>query len=48
MGYQFTYTQTSGKGEISKQRQLNKKLWYNAIQDLGFYKMRWILKFLLK
>ncbi len=35
----------AGMCEIDKQRQLKEKKWYGAIPDLGFYKMRWILKF---
>ncbi len=34
--------------EISKQRQLNEKIWYRSVRDLGFYEMRWILKFSFK
>jgi hypothetical protein len=35
-------------GEIGKRRQLNKTEWYGAVRDLGFYEMRWIIKFLFK
>jgi hypothetical protein len=38
----------SGMGEISKQRQLNKKIQYGAVQHLGIDEMRWILKFTFK
>jgi hypothetical protein len=30
-------------GEITKQRQLNEKIRYMAVRDLGFYETRWIL-----
>ncbi len=35
-------------GEIGKQRQLNQKKQYGAIQDHGWNEMRWILKFSFK
>jgi len=35
-------------GEISNQKQLNQKKWYTAVQDIGFYEMRWVWKFSLK
>ncbi len=35
----------TGMGEISKQRQLNEKMRYGVVRDLGFYETRWILKF---
>jgi hypothetical protein len=35
-------------GEIGKQRQLNKLEWYGAVQDVVFYKTKWILKFSFK
>ncbi len=35
-------------GEIGKRMQLNEKEWYRAVRDLGFYEMRWILKFSFK
>jgi hypothetical protein len=38
----------SGMDEIGKRRQLNEKKWYRVVRDLGFYKMRWILKFSIK
>jgi hypothetical protein len=31
-------------GEISKLRQLNEKIWYGVVRDLGFNEMRWFLK----
>jgi hypothetical protein len=38
----------SSMGKIGKQRQLNEMEWYGAVRDLGFYEMRWILKFSFK
>jgi hypothetical protein len=38
----------AGMGEISKQRQLNKKIRYGAVRDLSFYKIRCFLKILFK
>jgi hypothetical protein len=38
----------AGMGEISKRRQLNEKILCQAVQDLGYYNMGWILKFSLK
>jgi hypothetical protein len=35
-------------GDIRKKRQLNEKIQYGVVQDLGFYEMRWILKFSFK
>jgi len=35
-------------GEMSKQRQLNEKIWYRAVRYLGFYEMIWILKISFK
>jgi hypothetical protein len=35
-------------GEIGKQRQSNEMEWYGAVQDLSFYKTKWILKFSFK
>ncbi len=38
----------SGMGKISKQRHLNEKIRYGAVQYLSFYEARWILKFLFQ
>jgi hypothetical protein len=35
-------------GEMSEQRQLNEKIRYRAVLDLGFYKTVWILKISFK
>jgi len=42
------YGSPSGKGEISKWRQLNEKIQYRVARDLSFYENRWNLKFSLK
>jgi hypothetical protein len=36
---------SAGIGKIGKRRQLNEEKQYGAVQDLGFYETRWILKF---
>jgi hypothetical protein len=38
----------AGMGNISKRRQLKEKILCEAVQDLSYYNMGWILKFSLK